>query len=300
MQHQEQYDLNPGLRRSDLWAIHISPQHFKFLIDNRHLTNSESKGFGVAMHKYLLEPETFFDEFILAPTVDRRTKAGKETWNQFMETCTNEEKEPITASDFETIQAMTEAALSNTLVKQLLNGPKEEECYWQDPVTGEPLKAKMDCITTYNGKKYLVDYKTTDSCQDGHFERSSSKYGYQFQTGFYLSGIEATTQEKYGFIFIAQEKKPPYACRVYLCSDNYMEQGKAQFRNYLDLYHNCKLTNNWYGYDGDNQNPQPTILMDDAERWTRNRTMTSYNSIQFGSYESMDTEDHEENFDNID
>lgn len=298
MAHQEAYDKHPGLRRSDLWQIHISPKHFKFLMDNRHLTSSNSKDFGIAMHKYLLEPNTFYDEFAIAPAVDRRTKVGKETWNNFITQCAADEKTPIDQSDFQVIQEMTAAALSNPLVAALLQGPKETECYWTDPNTQEELKAKMDCVTVYEGKDYIVDYKTTDSCQDGHFERSSSKYGYQFQTGFYTEGMELMNQKPYGFIFIAQEKKPPYACRVYICSDMYLAKGKEMFHDYLNLYHLCKMTNNWYGYEGSDTTPKPTILQDDTERYAMRRAnqfQQGYQSTQFGFYESSDDDTNDMN-----
>lgn len=294
MAHQDTYDQNPGLRRSDLWQMHVSPKHFKFFMDNRSLRASASKDFGIAMHKYLLEPDTFFDEFAIAPVVNKRTKAGKETWNEFLEQCASDEKIALDPADFQLIQEMTAAALANPLVVQLLQGPKEEECYWTDPATSEPLKAKMDCLTTYEGKDYIVDYKTTDSCQDGHFERSSSKYGYQFQAGFYIEGMEQVHQKPFGFIFIAQEKKAPYACRVYICSPTYIEKGKEQFHTYLDMYHLCKMTNNWFGYEGSASIPTPTILQDDAERYAAKRAMTmsqSYQSTSFGIYEDDESDE---------
>ena len=36
-------------------------------------------------------------------------------------------------------------------------------------------------------RKFIVDYKTSDSCEDGHFERSCRQYGYKFgKTGMYI------------------------------------------------------------------------------------------------------------------
>ena len=267
--HQEAYDKAPGLRRSDLWKINKSPHHFKTHMESEREDTASLK-FGIATHKYILEPNTFFDEYAIAPKVDKRTKAGKETWLNFAADCDTNNKEPLDQKDFDIIKAMADAVNADPLAKQMLTGQHELEFYWTDPMTQEPLKCKCDNIGMYNGKKIIVDYKTTDSCEDGHFERSSKRYGYQFQTGFYTEGVFQSTGEACGFAFVAQEKKPPYACRVYLCSDMYVEKGKMIYHQLLDLYHQCTVTNDWFGYEGSSANPQPTELMDDSERYSNN------------------------------
>lgn len=265
--HQDTYNVAPGLRRSDLWKINKSPKHFKDYMDSPR-EDTPSLKFGIATHKYILEPDTFFDEYAIAPKVDKRTKAGKETWQNFVADCDVNNKEALDEKDFEIIKAMAEAVNADPLAKQMLTGQHELEFYWTDPTTNESLKCKCDNIGEYNGRKMIVDYKTTDSCENGHFERSSKRYGYQFQAGFYTEGLNISTNEDYGFAFVAQEKKPPYACRVYICSDYYVENGKMIYHQLLDLYHQCKITGDWFGYEGDSSNPQPTMLLDDSERYT--------------------------------
>lgn len=287
--HQETYEKHPGLRRSDLWQIHITPQHFQQALLFKQESNTLN--FGIAMHKYLLEPATFFAEYMIAPNVDKRTKAGKQTWENF-EACLGD-KQAISEKDFNIIKAMSNTAMANPLVKKLLDGVHEGEYYWTDPVTQELLKCKTDCITTYEGQPYIVDYKTTDSCEDGHFEYASKKYGYQFQTGFYTAGLEQCTGIPHGFAFIAQEKKAPYACRVYMCSPQYIRTGQDMFHQLLETYHNCKVTGDWYGYGNSTDNPAPTILMDETERYAAKRqAQASYQSTMFG-FENTDDENEE-------
>ena len=48
-------------------------------------------------------------------------------------------------------------------------------------------------------RKFIVDYKTTDSCEDGHFERSARQYGYKFQSGMYTEGVTINTGDDYDF-----------------------------------------------------------------------------------------------------
>lgn len=286
--HQEIYEQAEGLRRSDLWKIHQSPKHFKQSMEQTEST-SASLTFGIAVHKYILEPDTFFDEYAITPKIDRRTKNGKLAWEAFSSECEENNKEPIDEPTFEHVKAMAEAINQNPLAKAVLTGQHETEYYWTDRITGEKLKAKCDNLTTYNGKQYVVDYKTTDSCEDGHFERSSKRYGYQFQAAFYLEAVEQSIGlMNCGFMFVAQEKKPPYACRVYACSDAFIETGRIQFRQYLDTYHECKITNNWYGYEGPAVTPQPTLLMDDSERYASRNFQQSGESLYQSTFNSDD------------
>lgn len=244
-----QYSEMLGIRRSDLWVLNKSPMHFMY-----HMTHPTEPTpaliFGQAMHKYLLEPDTFCDEFAIAPVVDRRTKAGKEQMAEFAELNTG--KTIISIDDMERIGDMKKALLANDTVREILAEVQSVETayQWTDAQTGEMCKVKADIITKETeGLSYIVDYKTTTSCSDGAFEKACRLYGYDFQAGMYTEGINISTLEDHGFIFIAQEKEAPYASRVYFCSDYFIDRGKKKFHELLDLYHSCKQSDRWEGYE---------------------------------------------------
>ena len=243
----KEYREAEGISRSELFKISKSPLHFRYAMDHPQ-EPTPSLIFGQAAHKYILEPETFKDEFAVLPLIDRRTKAGKEAYAEFV--MNNAGKEIITMDDMEKIVDMGLQIKANPTAKALLTGKTEQSFFWTDAYTGEKCKCRTDCITEYNGQKYIVDYKTTDSCEDGHFERSCRKYGYQFQAGMYTEGVFLNTIENYGFAFVAQEKTAPYAVRVYICDPGFVAQGYDQFREYIGVYHECKLSGIWYGYEG--------------------------------------------------
>lgn len=254
------YESMPGIRRSDLWYINKSPMHFKY-----HMENPEEPTpallFGIAAHKMILEPGSFSDEFAIAPQVDRRTKEGKQIWAEFCDECNDNDLTVISKDDFEKICTMDDAIDLNPAARQLLTGDHEQIFTWTDPQTGEECKVKVDCLTEYKGKKYIVDYKTTDSCEDGHFERSCRKYGYKFQAGMYREGVFQNTLEQYGFAFVAQEKTAPYAVRVYICTDEFLNEGYDQFRTLLGVYHDCRQRDWWPGYDPDDPEYPLTELL---------------------------------------
>lgn len=244
----KEYRQAEGISRSELFTI-LSKTPMHFLYETTHpKEDTPALAFGRATHKAVLEPETFSEEFAVAPKVDRRTKDGKEIWNKFVEDNTG--KEVITEEDFEILQDMKAVIDHDIHASVFLNGKHEQSYFWTDEATGEKCKVRPDCIAEVDGKKYLVDYKTTDSCADGAFERSVRKYGYKFQAGMYREGYFQNTFEDVGFVFVAQEKTAPYAVRVYICSEEFLSEGYAQFREAIGIYHECKTSNHYWGYEG--------------------------------------------------
>ena len=242
----KEYREHEGVSRSELNILLTkSPFHFKYAQENK---DEETLALleGRAAHKMILEPETFYDEYAVAPKCDRRTKEGKETYQAFVDQ--SQGKDIITDESMEKITQMAEAIKLNETAVKFLKGAHEQSFFWTDADTGEPCKVRPDCLSEVEGKKYIVDYKTTDSCADRAFEHSIRKYGYKFQAGMYREGVFQNTFDEYGFVFIAQEKKAPYASRVYFCSDEFIREGYEQFRNAIDIYHWCKENNDWYGY----------------------------------------------------
>ena len=245
----DNYNNLEGVRRSDLWVMNKSPLHFKHYMETPREQTPALK-FGAAVHKFVLEPFEFWDEYITAPEVDRRTKAGKETWADFEAMCKDNGLNAITEADFEKIRAMNDALCANKLSSELFRGEHEKAFSWVDDLTGEPCKCKVDILTEYEGRPLIVDYKTTDSCADGDFERSARRYGYQFQAGMYCEGVFQNTLTEYGFAFVAQEKTEPYAVRVYFCDPDWIKRGYDKFRELIGLYHECRLADRWPGYEG--------------------------------------------------
>ena len=241
------YDEIPAVRRSDLWELRKSPAHYLYAVTHERETTA-ALAFGTAAHKYILEPDDFWNHYALAPQVDRRTKAGKEAWAAFQADLGG--KSAITQDDLQTIIQMDAAICSSETATTLLKtGDHEVPIEWKDPETGEPCKCRPDCMTAYNGQDYIVDYKTTTSCEDGAFERACYKYGYKLQAAMYADGAFNSQMIPYKFAFVAQEKTPPYAVRVYFCDDGFMDEGMEIFRDLMGIYHKCRVLDEWPGYD---------------------------------------------------
>ena len=245
----KEYRDHEGISRSELFKIAKSPLHFKYAMDHPE-EKTPALIFGGAAHKYILEMNDFDKEYAVAPICDRRTKEGKAEYAEFLSGIGG--KEVISLEDMGNIKEMRKAVRCDPNAGRFLYGESaryEQSFFWADEQTGEAVKCRPDCLIEVNGRKYIVDYKTTDSCEDGHFERSCRKYGYNLQAGMYREGVFQNTLDDYGFVFVAQEKKAPYAVRAYVCSEEFICEGYDQYRELLGLYHYCKEHDNWYGYD---------------------------------------------------
>lgn len=257
---QKAYREAEGISRSELWKIAKSPLHFKHAMENPE--DTPSLAFGRALHKYILEKDDFENDFIIMPEINRRTKDGKEQYEKLQFEAFENGKELVSRDDMSTIIDMAKAIAAHELASTLLTGEHEKDFFWTDAQTGEKCKCRPDCLTEYEGEKYIVDYKSTDSCADGDFERSCRKYGYKFQAGMYTEGVFQNTFEQYGFAFVAQEKKAPYAVRVYFCTPEFVSQGYDKFRELIGIYHECKKTGVYYGYEGAMNTPTELLEED--------------------------------------
>lgn len=244
---EKEYRQHPAISRSQLFKMSESPEKFKYYQEHPE-EPTPSLIFGQLFHAMALQPETVKDLFAVAPNVDRRTKAGKEAYAQFEEEA--ESKIVVTADMYQQAEEMCEVLNNNEYVKKLLNGEKEKTFFWNDDLTGEACKCRVDCLTELGDNLLVVDLKSTENAQTDPFMKSAIKYGYDLQSAMYNKGVEINTGKKPIFVFIAIEKKPPYAINILEADELLIRRGYDLFREYIGIYHDCKQTNNWYGYLG--------------------------------------------------
>lgn len=244
-----EYRSHPAVSRSDLWKIHESPQKYRYAKDNP-AESTLALQFGQVLHKLVLEPEEFFNVYAVAPVCDRRTKEGKLAWQDFIDSAAG--KTVIAADLYEQAAAMRDAVEAEPLAVKLLNGQRETEFFWTDEMTGEQCKCRVDCLNDSLSCPVIVDLKSTEDASTDGFMRHAINYGYDFQAAMYGDGVERNTGRKALFVFIAVEKKPPYAVNIFQADPLFVERGYGIYRNLLDTYHECRQTGNWYGYLGKN------------------------------------------------
>ena len=244
---EQEYRQHPAVSRSELWNIHESPQKFNYYKEHPQ-EPTPALLFGQVFHKLALEPESFDQEFVVAPEVNRRTNAGKAAWAEFLEEHAN--KTIIPVEMYDQASAMCKALAAEPLAVKLLNGDREVPFFWKDEQTGEECKCRVDCLNTSYSQPIVVDVKSTADASTESFTKSAINYGYDFQAAMYSDGVERNIMQKPLFVFIAVEKEPPYAVNILQADELLLRRGHRLFREFIEVYHGCKLSGNWYGYLG--------------------------------------------------
>lgn len=245
----KEYHEHPALSRSRLWLLHESPQKFKWAEEHPE-PPSPAFRLGAAFHKLALEPETFDNEYVVAPTIDRRTKDGKVLWEKFTQDSAEMGKELLNVDEMEVIAAMRESLMANPTARVLIEkGQKEQSFFWKEPNTGIEMKCRPDVLLT-DDLKVIADLKSCSSADTEAFTRDVLRYGYDVQAALYTEGVQQSHPGKYAFIFIAVEKTPPYAVNVLETDSLVIDYGYIRYRELLDTYAECLNTGNWYGFNG--------------------------------------------------
>ena len=250
---EKEYNEAPGVRRSDLWKISESPEKYKWATEHP-IEPTPALIFGAATHKYILEKDDFYDEYAVAPNVDRRTKEGRDIWNLF--TQENENKSIVGADDFTVMNDMRNALVDCPLANKLIYGKGQTETpfFWTDKDTGEQCKVKLDRLVRIDRRFVVVDYKTALSAKTDVFVHDMIKFGYTLQAAMYTEAVMKCKRIKYrpDFIFVVQEKKAPYSVNViYVANDSsVMQYGQDQFREFIGILHQCNETGYFYNYMG--------------------------------------------------
>lgn len=249
-----------AISKSRLAWFSVCPAYYKWKCENPE-PPSEDLTVGSAFHKLVLEPKTFDKEFVVIPPIDKRTKAGKETYEAFLQTANG--RAVITEEQYATICGMRDSVMANPYAVQLLKGKHEKSMYGVDELTGERIKTRPDCfreidVPNESGeiveKRVLItDLKSCRSAMYDDFCRDVVKYNYDLQSYMYsmnASKVLNVPIENVSFVFIAVEKKPPYLINILQADEFVLQRGEALFRKYIGEYHEAKTTNNWWGLNG--------------------------------------------------
>lgn len=259
------YNIKDAISVSGMKWIKQSPAHFR---DHEEVEPSDAMAFGSAYHSYVLEPDKFvsdyyiFDDHVIYETIIEAGRlAGKEVkspratkeykaWEE-SEMRVIGERKIIDLASFERIKEMKNRLLKHPYAKMLLTNGVAEVGYSGSIQTdaGEiNVKFRPDYIK--EGKRIVVDLKTAaDASMDG-FTRASADNDYHLQAAFYSDMLEYIAGDKRGwtFIFIAQEKKLPYAFNLFECSPQFIGQGRYEYELLLQLYKYCIDNDKWPGY----------------------------------------------------
>lgn len=161
---------------------------------------------------------------------------------------------PILRADYDNVHAMAEALRAHPIASALFrSGRPEQSLFWVDDETGVWRRARLDWLPNPGAGRLIVpDYKTTISAEPSHLSRALYNYGYYQQAAWYLDAVTALgLGADPAFVFVFQEKTPPYLVTVCEPDASALMWGRARNLKALDVYRLCKATGHWPGYTDD-------------------------------------------------
>lgn len=181
---------------------------------------------------------------------DWRTKAAKET----RVLVHAENKVPLLTKDFEYVTEMADALAAHPVAGQLFQpgtGDAEQSAFWWDTVFGVWRRARYDWLPhNRSGERLIVpDYKTCASAEPAALSKAMAQHGYDQQAAWYVDGVRALgVAEEVVFLFVFQEKVPPYV--VTICQPDIVAMRRGRDRNNLAMatYAECKAYDRWPAY----------------------------------------------------
>ena len=206
--------------------------------------------FGSAAHKLVLGVGA---DLLEVEADDWRTNAAKAARDEARERGAI----PLLSKDMRVVEAMAAALHTHPIAKALLNrqsGRPEASLFWTDDETGVALRGRLDFLPDSEARDRLIvsDYKTCSSAHPDKFARSAADYGYHMQAAWYLDGVSALNlADDAAFLFIAQEKTPPYLVSVIELDADALAMGRARARQAIDIYAACVDADSWPGYTSD-------------------------------------------------
>lgn len=163
---------------------------------------------------------------------------------------------PLLTADYQTVHAMADALRRHKIASAVLNperGAPEETLVWVDSATGSWCRCKLDWLPHRNGRRMVLpDYKTAVSANPEKFGRSAADLGYYQQAAWNLESAKALElAEDPHFVFIVQERTPPYLVTVCELDADALRIGRHRNRKALQIFTECQTNDHWPGYADD-------------------------------------------------
>lgn len=161
---------------------------------------------------------------------------------------------PLLTGQLEKVTQMAAAVLEHPIASALFrpdSGRCEQSLFWRDDPSGIWRRARLDWLPEkVKGRRLIVpDYKTADSADPETFAKSAANLGYHQQARWYIDAIRALgIDDDPAFVFVVQEREPPYLVTVVELDDTALIVGQNLNRAAINTYRECQEAGRWPGY----------------------------------------------------
>ncbi|MFF3665382.1 PD-(D/E)XK nuclease-like domain-containing protein [Microtetraspora malaysiensis] len=160
---------------------------------------------------------------------------------------------PVLRKEYQQAVAMADALRKDPVAGGLFQpgrGLPERSLFWQDVRSGVWLRARLDWLPNRGpGRMVVLDYKTAASAHPAAIRKAVAEYGYHQQAAWYMDAVRALGLARdVAFLFVFQEKEPPYLPTVVELDRNALREGRELNRKAISLYRECVTSGRWPGY----------------------------------------------------
>lgn len=219
---------------------------------------------GTAAHKLVLGVG---QEFTIIAAENWRTNKAKDAADEARAAG----KIPLLPHEHETVQGMAAALRSHKLASALFNperGIPEASAFWYDQRWGIWRRCRYDWMPDLGARPFIGDYKTCISAGPKAFAKAVANFRYDIQADTYCEGYRAifgpALAEDPKFIFVAQEKEPPYLVATYQLDREDLAAARKDNDEACERFRDCTEAGIWPGY------PEDVMTME-LPRWFRTR-----------------------------
>lgn len=236
-----------------------SPLHYRYAMDNPE--SHEAMGvldFGCAVHTMVFEPELFETAVLVMDLNDKpepdktfASKANKEWKANWLNSAKVSGLPLIDNEQRDTIVAMKAALMADPFIsKHLLDGTGvAERSYYVDyKIPGTDTVVKIKARPDWETDSAIFDYKSVKDASYYGFLKAISQYLWHMSAAMYREVVATETGLLKPFIWIAQEKEPPYACALYIASSEDIRKGLQKMLQLLTNHAICTSEKFWPGY----------------------------------------------------
>ena len=230
-----QYHAVDALSKSMMSKILKSPAHYLATLEE-HQEPTKAMNMGTAIHTAVLEPQLYSQVVaVIPPDIDGRNKDGK-AWKE-----AHKSRIHLTHAEDIDVQGVANSVRRHPFWDIVrLDHKIEASVFAQDEQTGLALKARPDLWIEGHT---LIDIKTTDDASPEAFLRTIASFGYHIQAAHYMAMTGADN-----FIFVAVERKAPYAIGIYKLDAEWLQAGENLRRKAISTLHECRALDSWPAY----------------------------------------------------
>lgn len=189
-------------------------------------------------------------ELVEVQASDWRTKAAREQ----AAAARARNAVPLLSDELERVKQMADALALHPIARALFDpdrGRPEQTLIWRDGPSRVMRRARFDWLPDAGpGRMIIPDYKTCRSADPDALARSVHQFGYHQQADWYRAGAIALglAGDDTAFVFVCQEKDPPYLVTVVELDAMALRIGAIRNRRALEVYARCTSTGQWPGY----------------------------------------------------